>query len=411
MLRRYIESALINLSFAHQKMAFVSGPRQCGKTTLGKMMLEDRGHGAYYNWDETDFRRLWTKSPKSILLLEGAGKSRRTVPLFVLDEIHKAKKWQQSLKGVYDTMDQPADILVTGSARLSAYRKGGDSLMGRYYHFRLHPITLAEICGYPLLPPEELLAEILADSRRNRNQNQAQLEALLRFGGFPEPFLAGEERRLNLWRRGRVEKVVREDLRDLSRIPELSQIEALVSLLPERVGSLFSRASLREELEVSFDTIRRWMQYLFELYYAFEIKPFSFKISRSLKREGKLYLWDYSEIMDKAARFENLIAAHLLKACHYWTDTGEGLFELFYLRTKEKQEIDFLIVKDKKPWLPVEVKENDTSPSPHFRRFLPHLNCPFALQLIRRHNYRSQHRIDNTTLLVASASHMLTYFV
>jgi predicted AAA+ superfamily ATPase len=411
MLRRYIESALINLSFAHQKMAFVSGPRQCGKTTLGKMMLEDRGHGAYYNWDETDFRRLWTKSPKSILLLEGAGKSRRTVPLFVLDEIHKAKKWQQSLKGVYDTMDQPADILVTGSARLSAYRKGGDSLMGRYYHFRLHPITLAEICGYPLLPPEELHAEILADSRRNRNQNQAQLEALLRFGGFPEPFLAGEERRLNLWRRGRVEKVVREDLRDLSRIPELSQIEALVSLLPERVGSLFSRASLREELEVSFDTIRRWMQYLFELYYAFEIKPFSFKISRSLKREGKLYLWDYSEIMDKAARFENLIAAHLLKACHYWTDTGEGLFELFYLRTKEKQEIDFLIVKDKKPWLPVEVKENDTSPSPHFRRFLPHLNCPFALQLIRRHNYRSQHRIDNTTLLVASASHMLTYFV
>jgi uncharacterized protein len=242
-------------------------------------------------------------------------------------------------------------------------------------------------------------------------RDQTQLDALLRFGGFPEPFLAGEEKRLNLWRRGRVEKVVREDLRDLSRISELGHIEALVSLLPERVGSLFSRAALREELEVSFDTIRRWMQYLFERYYAFEIKPFTFKISRSPKREGKLYLWDYSDIVDQAARFENLVAAHLLKACQYWTDTGEGLFELFYLRTKEKQEIDFLIVKDKKPWLPVEVKEADTTPSSHFKRFLPSLNCPLALQVIHRPNYRSEHQIGDTRLIVTSGSRMLPYFV
>ena len=283
--------------------------------------------------------------------------------------------------------------------------------MGRYYHFRLHPLTLAEVGRYPLLPPAQIHAEILEDSGRNFKRDQAVLEDLFRFGGFPEPFLAGEEKRLTLWRRGRIEKVVREDLRDLSCIPELSQIETLVSLLPERVGSLFSRASLREDLEVSFDTIRRWMQYLFELYYAFEIKPFTSRISRSLKREGKLYLWDYSEIVDQAARFENLVAAHLLKACHYWTDTGEGLFELFYLRTKEKQEIDFLIVKDKKPWLPVEVKENDMRPSPSFKRFLPLLNCPLALQLIKHPNYRSQHQIGSTTLLVASASRILPLFV
>ncbi len=411
MLHRYIESALKDLPFAHRKMAFVSGPRQCGKTTLAKMLLEDRGRGTYYNWDETEFRRLWTKSPRFILQSGSADRSPESVPIVVLDEIHKAKKWKQALKGVYDTMDQPLDILVTGSARLSIYRKGSDSLMGRYYHFRLHPFTLAEIAGYPLLPPERLHSGILEDSGRGGKQNRTYLNALLKLGGFPEPFLAGEERRLNLWRRGRIEKVVREDLRDLSRIPELGHIEALVSLLPERVGSLFSRASLREELEVSFDTVRRWMQYLFELYYAFEIKPFTYRISRSLKREGKLYLWDYSEITDQAARFENLIAVHLLKACHYWTDTGEGLFELFYLRTKEKQEIDFLIVKDKKPWLPVEVKENDTNPSPNFKRFLPHLNCPLALQLINHPNYRSQHQIGETKLVVAGASQILPFFV
>jgi len=411
MRRRYIEKALQSLAFAHQKMAFVSGPRQCGKTTLGKMLLKDRGAGTYYNWDETEFRRIWTKSPRSILPAIGAGDSSKAIPLIVLDEIHKAKKWKQSLKGAYDTMEESADILVTGSARLNIYRKGSDSLMGRYYHFRLHPFTLAEICRYPMLPPEQVRSEIQEDIGRHRKQDQEVLDALIRFGGFPEPFQAGEERRLNLWRRGRIEKVVREDLRDLSRIPELSQIEMLVSLLPERVGSLFSRASLREELEVSFDTIRRWMQYLFELYYAFEVKPFVSRISRSLRREGKLYLWDYSEIVDPAARFENLIASHLLKACHYWTDTGEGFFELFYLRTKEKQEIDFLIVKDKKPWLPVEVKEHDESPSPHFRRFLPQLGCPVALQLVKQPNCWSHHQIGDTRLVVASAARVLSFFV
>jgi len=408
MRHRYLEAALANCAFAHRKMAFVSGPRQCGKTTLAKMLLRDRGAGAYYNWDETEFRRRWTKSPRSIL---PPSHSRSTLPLIVLDEIHKAKRWKQSLKGVWDTMEQPADILVTGSARLAVYRKGSDSLMGRYYHFRLHPFTMAEVAGRTLLPPAEVRAGIWADSGQNKKQDQAVLDAFLRFGGFPEPFLAGEERRLNLWRQGRVEKVIREDLRDLSRIPELSQIEMLVSLLPERVGSLFSRASLREELEVSFDTIRRWMQYLFELYYAFEIKPFTPRIARSLRREGKLYLWDYSEVMDEAARFENLVAAHLLKACHYWTDTGEGRFELYYLRTKEKQEIDFLIVKDGKPWLPVEVKISDTNPSPHFKRFLPQLGCRFALQLVRRPDHRSEHQIGDTKLLVASAARALQYFV
>jgi uncharacterized protein len=411
MLRRYLESALKELAFTHKKMAFVSGPRQCGKTTFGKILLKERGAGSYHNWDETEFRRLWTKSPKAVLLLPGDTASSDIVPMIMLDEIHKAKKWKQSLKGVYDTLESYSDILVTGSARLSVYRKGSDSLMGRYYHFRLHPFTLAETGGYPLLPPDQIRTELPYYRDKGRKQDNRTLENLLRFGGFPEPFLAGEEKRLNLWRRGRIEKVVREDLRDLSRIPELSQIEALVSLLPERVGSLFSRASLREEMEVSFDTIRRWMQYLFELYYAFEIKPFAYRISRSLKREGKLYLWDYTEVADPAARFENLIAAHLLKACHYWTDTGEGVFELFYLRTKEKQEIDFLIVKDKKPWLPVEVKLNDTVPSPHFKRFLPQLNCPLALQLVNRTDYWEQHPIGNSQLLVAGASQILPFFV
>jgi predicted AAA+ superfamily ATPase len=219
MLRRYIEGALKHLSFAHRKMAFISGPRQCGKTTVGKMLLEDRGCGTYYNWDETEFRRHWTKSPRFILQSERTEKSHRKIPLIVLDEIHKAKNWKQALKGVYDTMDQPSDILVTGSARLSIYRKGSDSLMGRYYHFRLHPFTLAEIGGYPMLPPEQLRARILEDSGCDRKEDQKQLGALLKKVNFISGIIP------RLWIRRRDSKIL---------LPHTSSRHVITGQTPER---------------------------------------------------------------------------------------------------------------------------------------------------------------------------------
>ena len=137
---RYLQAPIKHLCFSGHKMAFVSGPRQCGKTTMAKLMLAQRPSGSYRNWDDVVFRRQWTKDP-STLIPASAG----AVPLVVLDEIHKAKSWKRTLKGVYDTLREPADLMVTGSARLSVYKKGSDSLTGRYFHFRLHPFTLGEM--------------------------------------------------------------------------------------------------------------------------------------------------------------------------------------------------------------------------------------------------------------------------
>ena len=183
----------------------------------------------------------------------------------------------------------------------------------------------------------------------------------------------------------------------------------MTALLPERVGSLFSTAAIREDLEVSFDSVKRWMSYLKGLYYLFEIKPYSRSIPRSLRREGKVYLWDYGIIKDKAARFENLVACHLLKTCHFWTDTGEGEFELFFLRNKEKREIDFLIVRDGEPWLPVEVKLADTQPSENWQRFAKALPCKQGLQVVYQHAWNT-HAVGDMRILVAGAAEALHYF-
>jgi uncharacterized protein len=405
-MERSLAVPIRELAFSDHKMAMVSGPRQCGKTTLGKMLLDERKVGAYHNWDDVTFRRAWTKAPQT--MMAGLTTS-SSVPLIVLDEIHKARGWKRTLKGVYDTREKAFDLIVTGSARLNVYKKGGDSLMGRALHFHLHPLSVAELAAASLpSDPDKRIGALFSHSTAPAKDDP--IAPLLLYGGFPEPFLSANERKARVWRRSRIEKVLREDLRDLSRIPELSRVEMLASLLPERVGSPLSRASLREDLEVSFDSVTRWLGLLSELYYTFELKPYARSVSRSLKRESKLYLWDWSEVPDPGARFENLVAVHLRKACDFWTDSGEGTFDLRYLRNKEKEEVDFLIVRDGKPWLPVEAKLSDTEPLRHWRKFLGQLGCHRALQLVSQPGCFRMYTEGGVELVVASAGDALTYF-
>lgn len=411
MKKRYLNPPIEELCFGSNKMTFLSGPRQCGKTTVSKMFLSERKEGEYYNWDDFEFKKVWAKSPKEIIRSGWGTSSKKSIPLVVLDEIHKSKGWKNKLKGIYDTLGNPTDILVTGSARLNIYKKGSDSLLGRYFNFRLHPFSVAELAEIKGKNPNNLLDSIWGSGISYRKEFTEINKSLLKFGAFPEPFLAQNEKQWRLWLRGRVEKIVREDLRDLSRIVELSNLEALALILPQSVGSSLSTQSLSEDLGVSFNTMKRWLSYFRELYYSFELKPYSNKIKRSLKKDSKLYLWDYSQVEDQGARFENFVANHLLKACHFWTDSGEGDFELFYLRNKGKKELDFLITKDKKPWLPVEAKLSETEPSSNFKIFMPQLRCTRALQIINKQDYLKRHKLDDYELIVASADRILPYFV
>lgn len=399
-MKRYLSSEIISLALKRHKMAFVSGPRQVGKTTLSKNFIESYDQALYKNWDESDFRKQWAKSPNIIadeFRLEKINQTR----LLILDEIHKSKNWKQKVKGFYDVHGDDVDIIVTGSARLNVFKKGGDSLMGRYLNFRLHPLSYGEILGNGLLDPDQWLKKLF--TRPQNFSDQKILLQLNQLSGFPEPFFSKSEKILKIWRQSRTEKIVREDLRDLTRIIDLSQIELLVSLLPERVASPLSIQNLREDLETSHDTVKRWLNYLSELYYFFELKPWSKSFPRSLKKEGKIYLYDWTEVAVPGARFENLIACHLLKACHYWNDTGNGFFDLFYIRNKDKQEVDFLLVRDKKPWLMVESKLSDIKiDKPKVAKFQTYFKCPFIQVVFENEIWQKTNES-----LVASATHVL----
>ncbi len=267
--------------------------------------------------------------------------------ILVFDEIHKYRKWKSLLKGFFDTYSQQCKILVTGSARMTVYQPGGDSLMGRYFLYRMHPLSVSELASRQMRERE---------IKQPAKPDSHAITQLLRFGGFPEPFLNGTTRFYNRWNKLRAHQLFNEDLRDLSRIHETGQVQVLARLLADQVGQGLNYHTMAQQVNVSVDTIKRWIATLEALYYCFTIRPWFRNIPKSLRKQPKAFLWDWSMVKDKGSRNENFIASHLLKAVQYWTDAGLGDYALYYLRDKSKKEVDFLVTRDDNPWFMVECK-------------------------------------------------------
>jgi len=361
---RYLEPVVT--ADLEQKMVFLAGPRQVGKTTLARRVLRQRDAGVYLSWDNRDDRR-------EIRAARWPGGS----ALVVLDELHKWRGWKRWLKGEFDKHRERLRFLVTGSARLDLYRRGGDSLQGRYHHHRLHPFSFAEAAapGAPrfVAPGQEL--------ELPRRGDQGLVDALLEFGGFPEPFLAQSPRTLRRWQKERLDRFFREDVRDLEPIRDLSSFQLLADLLPDRVGSLLSLNSLREDLEVSHRALTHWMDVLETMYHLFRVRPYVGPRSRTLTKMPKAYLWDSSLVGERAGRFENLVASHLLKLCHFLADTEGHAVELRYVRDREGREVDFLVTAGRKPWFLVEAKLAQAAVDPAVVHFQRRLGVPWAYQV------------------------------
>jgi len=366
---RYLEAGIRQDALATAKMAFISGPRQVGKTTLGLHLI--RSAHNVFNWDTQAFRKAWARDAVKAL------DERESGPV-LLDEIHKDRRWKQRLKGLYDLHGHQLPIVVTGSARLDLFRRGGDSLQGRYLPYRLHPFSVGERAR----PPEPDFEALLESPSA-----QFPWDDLMSLGMFPEPLLGGNVGQARRWSRLRQERLVFEDVRDLRQVRDLQALRVLTDLLPDRVGSLLSINSLREDVGVAYATVRDWVHMLEALYHCFLIRPFAGDLKRTLKADPKLYLYDVLPLKSNGARRENLAALHLLKACHYWTDLARGEFELRFFRTRDGKEVDFVVTRDEQPWLMVECKSDETRPSRNLVRYAEQLGCPHRLQLVDRRGY------------------------
>lgn len=389
---------------ADKQMVFLSGPRQTGKTTFAREAARAFANSLYFNWDVISHKRQLVENPYFFTELTRKDSSQ---PLIIFDEIHKYGDWKNYLKGVYDGHSGDYKFLVSGSGRLDLYQKHGDSLAGRYFHMHMFPFTMAELSKarrkFSAFAGDPLAGFALGDS----SETAALLETLLRVSGFPEPFVKGKTGFWSRWSANYLKQVVMEDIRDLADLKKTGTVELLFSLLPSRVGSPVSVNNLAADLRSNFDSVDRWLSLFDSFFLTFRIAPWSVRISRSLLKERKTYLYDYPEIPDPAARLENLIAVELKRAVTTWTELGYGRFSLHYLRNKEKEEVDFLIADGDNPFLIAEVKLSDDSISPNLIKFQNVLGVP-AVQLVGKQGVFKYKENGKNRILIVSAHNWLS---
>lgn len=348
---RYLAKPLSEES--SKKIAVISGPRQVGKTTLVRALSSSYD---YLNFDQVSHRK--------ILMAQSWDRNKRYL---ILDEIHKMHQWKSWLKGVYDTEETKQKIIVTGSARLDTLKKVGDSLAGRFFPYRMHPIDLEEaLCFSHLKTPQNAIRRLMS------------------VGGFPEPFLEGSENFYHRWKASHLDIIIRQDLITTENIRDITSVETLVELLRSRVGSLISYQSLSEDLQKDDKTIKSWLAVLEALFVVFSIRPYQKNVARSLVKSPKYYFYDIAHVdeANESARFENLVACALLKKIQYKNDVEGIPHELFFVRNRQKQEVDFLIIRKNKPYLLIETKLQEDTLSPQIYTFQEALKPEKVIQLV-----------------------------
>ena len=365
-----IESHLKN----YRQMVFLSGPRQVGKTTMCEAVAS-----TYLSWDDEDVRRAIQSGQRVVADKYALNVAAESEKILVYDEIHKYSKWKQFLKGFYDLYGKDLRIVATGSAKMDVYKKGGDSMMGRYFPYRMHPLSVAELLDVSI--PDERIV------RSPKMLPDDEWTALVRFGGFPDPFVNRDIRFSRRWNSLRFEQLLKTDMRDLTRISELDQLSALAEILSNRSGEQLVYKSIGCDLGVDEKTAKKWVKTLKYLYLGFEVRPWFRNIENSIRKMPKWYLRDWANIQDEGKRAETFIACHLLKAVEGWTDLGYGEFSIGYLRDKSRREVDFVVTRDGIPWFLVEVKKSDTSLSEALGFFQKRTGAAHAFQVVMDAEY------------------------
>ena len=351
-MKRYLDDRIA--SDLDRKLVILTGPRQVGKTTLARSLMANREPSHYLNWDVAQDRAILRRQSWN-----------RSASLLVMDEIHKMPDWKNWLKGVVDGREPGQALLVTGSARMDTFRQSGESLAGRYFAWRLHPVSVREWCAHTGGSPED------------------GLRHLMRRGGFPEPCLAADDSEADRWRAQYAIDLVREDVLEFSRLHEITTLRLFLDMLRDRVGSPLSLASMARDLAVAPNTLKRYLDILQALFIVFVVHPWHRNIGRALLQAPKVYFYDNGMVKnDPGARLENAVAAMLQKHADFRRDALGKDTALHYIRTKDGAEVDFALGENGELTHLIECKHADNALHRPLLRFAEQFPATQAVQLV-----------------------------
>jgi uncharacterized protein len=385
-----------------KRMVFMAGPRRVGKTTLGEMIGQSYPNRVYVNWEIPEDRTRLIRNPA---FFEETERRDESMPLVMFDEINRHRGWRRYLKGAYDRGEGHYQFLVAGSSRLDHPQRRGDSLAGRYYLLHLWPFTQAEL-GRANLKAEAFFGNPQQVSMERHSELWTLWQTISEQSGFPEPFLSGRKTSYRRWSSAYAEQLIREDIRDLTGVKGIAEMETLYHLLPAQVGRLLSVPALAQGLQVAYNTIRSWLTTLQRFFVVLGLAPWSRGVPRAIREGQKVYLWDVPRVRDPEARFENMVALELCRAVSSWNEMGYGRFSLNFIRTKDQQEVDFLLSDDGRPVLLVNARAQEHQPSAALMKFQTALRVP-AVQLVQAAEGYRRVSNDEHSILIAPACQYL----
>jgi predicted AAA+ superfamily ATPase len=356
----------------------------------------------YLNWEIPEHRMRLIRNPA---FFEEVERRNESTPLVMLDEINRHRGWRTYLQEAWDRFQTDYQFLVLGSSRLDYTMRRGDPLAGRYCLLHVWPFTQAEL-GRANRQPDEFFRNPLQVSMK-RNLEQGEIwQTLSEHSGFPEPYLSGRTAAYRRWSNAYTEQLIREDIRDLTGIKAIAELETLYHLLSVQVGRLLSVPALAQGLQVAYNTVRSWLSTLQRFFAVVSLSPWSRGVPRAIREGQKIYLGDFPRVKDPTARFENMVALELCRAVSSWNEMGYGRFSLHFIRTKDQQEVDFVLADEGRPALLVDAPAQGHQPVAALMKFQNALKIP-AVQLVRSaEGYR---RISNEgqTILIAPACQYL----
>ena len=384
------------------RMVFLAGARRVGKTTLGDMIAQSYPNHVYMNWEIPEDRTRMIRNPA---FFEEVERKDESTPFVMFDEINRHRGWRKYLKGVYDRVEGDYQFLLAGSSRLDYPQRRGDSLAGRYYSLHLWPFTQAEL-GRANLSPEAFFENPQQVCMERQSDLRALWQTLAEQSGFPEPFLSGRKTSYRRWSASYAEQLIREDIRDMTGVKGIADLETLYHLLPAQVGRLLSVPGLSQSLQVAYNTIRSWLMTLQRFFVVLGLSPWSRDVPRAIREGQKIYLWDVPRVRDAEARFENMVALELCRAVSSWNEMGLGRFSLNFIRTKDQLEVDFVVSDDGRPVLLVDARAQEHQPSAALMKFQAALKVP-AVQLVQAAEGYRRVSNDGQSILIAPACQYL----
>ena len=368
LIERVQKDSIIN-ALQTRRIVLLSGPRQCGKTTLAKSLGNKQM--IYRTLDDISLLQSAKSDPHGFI--------KRTDKTMIIDEIQRAPDLVLAIKKAVDEDTSPGQFLLTGSAHINSLPTISESLAGRVQYIRLRTISQSEIQG--------VLENDFLSTAFNQEFSQTKFsgdkEEILNYcfrGGYPETLNMTQKARMR-WFEDYIQALLERDLKDFSNIYRTDSLKELIKILCSWSSKFLDLSKISTFLSINQKTLRSYINVI-EILFLAEYLPSWIKTDyQRISRRAKFFIsdtgivcsllrWKFDEVLLDSDRCGKIFETFVFKELSTLMDKHEGDFNLYHYRDREDREVDFVIERDDGAILGIEVKAGSNVGKNDFKHLL-----------------------------------------